>query len=494
MNKKGGVIMQQSVIHINRAQNESSSVEPDNTLDRIFKAQQSAFHRNSMPSALERIDNLNRLKEALIRNQENIISAINQDFSCRSRDETLLAEIFPSVEGIRYAVRRIRKWMKPSRRHVGILFQPARAKVMYQPVGVVGVIVPWNYPLYLAAGPLIGALSAGNRVMIRMSRNTPNIAKVFKGMIQEIFHEDLVAVFTGEDGQGSDFSNKPWDHLVFTGSTATGRHIMRAASNNLTPVTLELGGKSPAIISTTVPMEDAAERIAFGKQFNVGQTCVAPDYVLCPENRVESFVEIFSKCVSSMYSTMEKNPHYTSIINPRERERLTALIEDAQNKGARVVQINPGSESFAQSQKMPIHILLNVTEEMDVMKNEIFGPLLPVVSYNTLKDAVAYVNQRPRPLALYFFDYDEANIDYVLTQTHSGGVVINDTMIHVAIDDLPFGGIGESGMGQYHSREGFLTFSKAKGVLIKPKFNSGKFIYPPYGKLIHKIIYKLFLR
>ncbi len=485
--------MQESVIHINKVQNESVSIKQNNTLDRIFEAQQNAFRRNPMPSALERIDNLNRLKQSLIQNQEKIITALNQDFSCRSKDETILAEIFPSVEGIRYAARRIKKWMKPSRRHVSMLFQPAKAKVIYQPLGVIGVIVPWNYPLYLAAGPLIGALAAGNRVMIRMSRNTPNIAKVFKGMIQEIFNEDLVAVVTGEDGQGSDFSSKPWDHLVFTGSTATGRHIMRMASDNLTPVTLELGGKSPAIISQTVPMEDAAERIAFGKQFNVGQTCVAPDYVLCPENRIDSFVETFRKSVSSMYPTMEKNPQYTSIINPRERERLTALIADAKDKGARVVQINPGSESFAQSQKMPIHILLNVNEEMDVMKNELFGPILLVVPYKTLKDAVDYVNQRPRPLALYFFDYDEANIDYVLTQTHSGGVVINDTMIHVAIDDLPFGGIGESGMGQYHSREGFLTFSKAKGVLIKPKFNSGKFIYPPYGKLIHKIIYKLFL-
>ncbi len=486
--------MQESVIHINRVQNESSSVELNNTMDRIFEAQQSAFRRNPMPSALERIDNLNRLKQSLLKNQEKIISAINQDFSCRSRDETILAEIFPSVECIRYAVRRIKKWMKPSRRHVSMLFQPAKAKVIYQPLGVIGVIVPWNYPLYLAAGPLIGALAAGNRVMIRMSRNTPNIAKVFKELIHEIFNEDLVAVITGEDGQGSDFSNKPWDHLVFTGSTATGRYIMRAASENLTPVTLELGGKSPAIISQTVPMEDAAERIAFGKQFNVGQTCVAPDYVLCPESRIDSFVSTFQKCVSSMYPTMDKNPQYTSIINPREHERLKALLEDAEQKGARIIKINPANESFEQSRKMPIHILLNVNEDMDVMKNEIFGPILLVIPYKTLKDAVDYVNQRPRPLALYYFDYDKTNIDYVLTQTHSGGALINDTLIHVAIDDMPFGGVGQSGMGQYHSREGFLAFSKAKGVLIKPKFNSGKFIYPPYGKLIHMIIYKIFLR
>ncbi|RJP76647.1 MAG: coniferyl aldehyde dehydrogenase [Desulfobacteraceae bacterium] len=484
--------MQESVIRINELAGEPAS-PGITTLDRIFQAQKEAFSRNPMPGVQERKDNLRRLKQALIANQETIISAVHEDFSCRSRDETLLAEIFPGVEGIRYAERHLKKWMKPSRRHVSMLFQPAKAKVIYQPMGVVGVIVPWNYPLYLSVGPLTGALAAGNRVMIKMSRNTPKLGKVFKGLIQETFPEDLVAVITGEDGMGSAFAGKPWDHLVFTGSTFTGRRIMRAASDNLTPVTLELGGKSPAIISQSVPMEDAAERIAFGKQFNVGQTCVAPDYVLCPENRIDSFVAAFQKSVSAMYPRMDKNPQYTSIINPKEHERLKALIADAEKKGARVIKINPANESFDQSRKLPIHLLLQVTEDMDVMRNEIFGPLLPVIPYNTLKDALAYVNQRPRPLALYYFDYEKANVDYVLTHTHSGGAVINDTLIHVAMDDLPFGGVGESGMGQYHSREGFLTFSKAKGVLIKPRFNSGKLIYPPYGRLIHKFIYKLFL-
>ncbi len=463
-------------------------------LDRIFEAQQAAFRRNPMPSAAERIRHLQLLKQALIKNQEKLITAINDDFSCRSRDETLLAEIFPSVEGIRYAAKRVKKWMKPVRRNVGLLFLPAKARVIYQPLGVVGVITPWNYPLYLAIGPLTSALAAGNRVIIKMSRNTLRTGQALKTLIHETFEEDHVAVITGEDGLGSAFSRKPWDHLVFTGSTAVGRQVMKAASDNLTPVLLELGGKSPAIISPDVPMQDAAERIAFGKQFNVGQTCVAPDYILCPKNRVDEFVTTFKNCVAQMYPTMDGNPQYTSIINDRELERLQALVEDARTKGARVIPVNPAGESFSGGRKMPIQILLDVTEDMQVTQEEIFGPLLPVVPYDTLKDAVLYVNARPRPLALYFFDYQRENIDYVLYNTHSGGVLINDTLVHVAQDDLPFGGVGESGMGQYHSREGFIALSNAKGVLFKPRFNSGKLVYPPYGKLIHRLIYTIFLR
>ncbi|MFZ5572325.1 MAG: coniferyl aldehyde dehydrogenase [Thermodesulfobacteriota bacterium] len=466
----------------------------EGNLDRIFETQRAAFRRNPMPGAAERIRHLQALKQALIKNQEKLIAAVNDDFSCRSRDETLLAEIFPSVEGIRYAAKRVKKWMKPARRMPGMLFLPAKARIIYQPLGVVGIITPWNYPLYLAIGPLTGALAAGNRVIIKMSRNTPQTGQALKTIIHETFEEDHVAVITGEDGLGSAFSRKPWDHLVFTGSTAVGRHVMKAAADNLTPVLLELGGKSPAIISNDVPMQDAAERIAFGKQFNVGQTCVAPDYVLCPKSRVDEFVATFKDSVSRMYPTMDGNPQYTSIINEQERERLQSLVDDARAKGARVIPVNPAGESFSRGRKMPIHLLLDVTEDMQVMKDEIFGPVLPVIPYDTLKDAVMYVNLRPRPLALYFFDYQQENIDYVLYNTHSGGALINDTLVHVAQDDLPFGGVGESGMGQYHSREGFLALSNAKGVLFKPRFNSGKLIYPPYGKLIHRLIYGLFLR
>ncbi len=474
-------------------QKESSNFHTEN-LDRIFEAQQAAFRRNLMPGAPERIRHLQLLKQSLIKNQEKLIATINDDFSCRSRDETLLAEILPSVEGIRYAARRVKKWMKPARRNVGLLFMPARARVIYQPLGVVGIITPWNYPLYLAVGPLTSALAAGNRVIIKMSRNTPRTGLALKTIIHEFFEEDHVAVITGEDGLGSAFSHKPWDHLVFTGSTAVGRRVMKAASDNLTPVLLELGGKSPAIISATVPMQDAAERIAFGKLFNVGQTCVAPDYVLCPKDRVDEFAAGFKNSVAQMYPSMDGNPQYTSIINEQEFARLKGLVDDARSKGARVIPVNPAGESFSGGRKMPIQVLLDVTEDMQVMEQEIFGPILPVVAYDTLKDAVMYVNSRPRPLALYFFDYQRENIDYVMNNTHSGGALINDTLVHVAQDDLPFGGSGESGMGRYHGKEGFLALSNAKGVLFKPRFNSGKLVYPPYGKLIHRLIYAIFLR
>jgi coniferyl-aldehyde dehydrogenase len=471
---------------------EASAARIDN-LDRIFAAQRAAFRGDPMPSAEARIRHLDRLKQALIKNQKRIVAAIDADFGGRAEGETLLAEILPSVEGIRYAAQRVKKWMKPSRRGVGLMFLPGKARVLYQPLGVVGVITPWNYPLYLAVGPLTGALAAGNRVMIKMSRNTPETGRVLQALIRETFAEDHVAVITGEDGLGSAFAAKPWDHLVFTGSTAVGRHVMRAAADHLTPVTLELGGKSPAIIGPQTPIADAAERIAFGKVVNMGQTCVAPDYVLCPQSRVDEFVAHFEDSLSAMYPAMAENPQYTAIINPREYDRLHGLLADAAAKGARVVPVNPRREDFSQGRKMPVHLLLEVTDDMRVMREEIFGPLLPVIPYATLDEAVAYVNARPRPLALYLFDYDKRNVDHVLAHTHSGGALVNDTLLHVAIDDLPFGGIGESGMGQYHGREGFLALSKAKGVLHKPRFNATRLIYPPYGRWVHRLIFRLLL-
>jgi coniferyl-aldehyde dehydrogenase len=463
-------------------------------LDRVFESQKQAFARNPMPSAEERIEKLKKLRQALVKYRNDIAEAIDGDFSCRSKDESLIAEIIPTIEAINYTVKRVKKWMKPSRRKVGILFQPARARVYYQPKGVVGIITSWNYPVYLSMGPLIGVLAAGNRAMIKMSKFTPRAAEVLKSMLYEAFDEDYVAVLGGESGLGSAFSKKPWDHLIFTGSTEVGRQVMRAAADNLTPVTLELGGKSPAIVGAGIPVKDAAERIAFGKAFNAGQTCVAPDYVFCPRNRVNEFVDAFKECAEKMYPSMRENPQYTSIVNEKEHARLKELLTDAEEKGAKVIQVNRTGEAFDGTRKMPVYLLQEVTDEMRVMREEIFGPLLPILPYDSLKDAVAYVDDHPRPLALYYFDYDQSNIDYILSRTHSGGVVINETMIHVAVDDMPFGGIGASGIGEYHGHEGFLTFSKAKGVLFKPKLNSGKLIYPPYGTMVHRLLYRLFIR
>ena len=468
----------------------SSPSQPVSVLDHVFAQQRQAYAANPLPALGQRLQWLKSLGELLVREQEALIAAISQDFSHRSADETRLAELMPSLLAIKDARRHLKQWMKPSRRHVGLAFQPASAKVVYQPLGVVGIIVPWNYPLFLAIGPMIGALAAGNRVMLKLSEATAATGELLARLFAQVFPEDLVAVVLGEAEVGMAFSGLPFDHLLFTGSTSVGRHVMRAAAQNLTPVTLELGGKSPAIVSCDVPLKDAAERIAFGKTLNAGQTCVAPDYVLVPHDRVEGFIEAYTQAVRAFYPTLADNPDYTAIINDRQLTRLNNYLDDARSKGARVISL------FAQGQgrRLPFSLLLNVSDEMSVMQDEIFGPLLPIVPYTDLTEAFAYINNRPRPLALYYFGYDKTEQKRVLEHTHSGGVCLNDTLLHVAQDDLPFGGVGPSGMGHYHGREGFMTFSKAKGVFIKQRFNAARLIYPPYGKAILRWVYKLFIR
>ncbi|NWD72136.1 coniferyl aldehyde dehydrogenase [Pseudomonas gingeri] len=459
-------------------------------LQRLFQAQRRAYAAHPMPPAEQRRQGLDSLRQMLSDERQALIDAISQDFGNRSADETLLGELMPSLQGIHHARQHLKRWMKPSRRRVGLAFQPASAKVVYQPLGVIGVIVPWNYPLFLSIGPLVGALAAGNRVMLKLSEATPATGLLLKELLGRVFPEDQVCVVLGEAEIGMAFSKLPFDHLLFTGATSIGRHVMRAAAENLTPVTLELGGKSPAIVSQDVPLKDAAERIAFGKTLNAGQTCVAPDYVLVPEERVGSFVEAYRQAVRSFYPTLVDNPDYTSIINDRQLARLNGYLSDATSKGALLIPL------FEQNQqrRMGHSLLLNVNDEMTLMQDEIFGPLLPIVPYKSLDEAFAYINRRPRPLALYYFGYNKAEQQRVLDETHSGGVCLNDTLLHVPQEDLPFGGIGPSGMGHYHGHEGFLTFSKAKGVLTKQRFNAARLIYPPYGKSIQKLIQKLFVR
>ena len=471
------------VAYLQQNQQQIEALEP------LLAAQRAAYRANPMPSAEQRRAWLKALRELILGEKQALIEAVSRDFSNRAAEETLLAEIMPSLHGIDYASKRLGKWMKPSRRSVGLAFQPAAAKVVYQPLGVVGVIVPWNYPLYLAFGPLIGALAAGNRVMIKMSESTPATSQLVKELLARIFPEDMVAVVLGEAEVGQAFSRLPFDHLLFTGATSIGKHVMRAAAENLVPVTLELGGKSPAIVSADVPLADAAERIAFGKTMNAG-TCVAPDYVLVPQDRLEGFVAAYRAAVQRFYPKLENNPDYTAIINERQLGRLKGYIADAEAKGAQLVPLFPGD----QGRRLAHSLVLNVSDEMKLMQEEIFGPLLPIVPYQRLDEAFAYINDRPRPLALYYFGYDKGEQQRVLHETHSGGVCLNDTLLHVAQDDMPFGGVGPSGMGHYHGHEGFLTFSKAKGVLIKQRFNAARLIYPPYGTAIQKLIQKLFIR
>jgi coniferyl-aldehyde dehydrogenase len=472
------------VAYLQQNQQQIDALEP------LLAAQRAAYRANPMPSAEQRRAWLKALRELILSEKQALVDAVSSDFSNRAASETLLAEIMPSLHGIDYVSKRLGKWMKPARRHVGLAFQPASARVVYQPLGVVGIIVPWNYPLYLAFGPLIGALAAGNRVMIKMSESTPATSQLVKDLLAKVFPEDLVAVVLGEAEVGQAFSRLHFDHLLFTGATSIGKHVMRAAAENLVPVTLELGGKSPAIVSADVPLEDAAERIAFGKTMNAGQTCVAPDYVLVPQERVEGFVAAYRAAVQRFYPQLENNPDYTAIINERQLGRLKGYLTDAEAKGAQLLPLFPGD----QDRRLAHSLVLNVSDEMKLMQEEIFGPLLPIVPYQRLEEAFAYINDRPRPLALYYFGYDKSEQQRVLHETHSGGVCLNDTLLHVAQDDMPFGGVGPSGMGHYHGHEGFLTFSKAKGVFIKQRFNAARFIYPPYGNAIQKLILKLFIR
>lgn len=471
-----------------------SPAQETERLQALFAQQKEAFKHNPMPSAEARVDQLRKLKAAVIRHQDSIARAVNEDFSCRAKDETMIAEIMITVQSLNYMITNVRKWMRPSRRHVSALFAPSSNQVVYQPLGVVGIMVPWNYPIQLAIVPLATAIAAGNRAIIKMSEFTPAANAVLKDLIAEVFDEEYAAIVEGEVEVSTAFSETPWNHLIFTGSTAVGKHIMAAAAKNLTPVTLELGGKSPAIIAPGASMDYAIDRICFGKSVNAGQTCVSPDYILLPEGTEKEFIAKYNQSFKHMYPTVRDNDSYTAIINDRQYERLTNWLKDAEDKGAKITQINPADENFTGTRKMPLHIVEHATDDMTVMQEELFGPILPIVPYKTLDDAIHYINDRERPLALYLFSADTAQEERVLSLTHSGGVSINDTLMHLAQDDMPFGGVGPSGMGHYHGKEGFLSLSKAKAVHRKGRFNLGKVIYPPYNTVWHTLIYKMFIR
>ena len=462
-------------------------------LDQIFRRQQLAFGHDPMPSLEERKRHLKTLKTLLLQHQDRIAQAISADFTARSTNETLLAEIMPCIQHIDYVLRRLGRWMRPSARHVSLHFQPARAKVIYQPLGVVGIMVPFNYPLSLGIEPLIAAVTAGNRAMIKMSEFTPHIGELLAEILRKGFDENRVAVIIGEVDVARAFSELPFDHMLFTGSIPVGRHVMRTAADNLTPVTLELGGKSPVIIADDIPLDDIIDRIVFAKSVNAGQTCVAPDYVLLPRLKMRPFLDAFTTTFNRMYPSLNSNPDYTSVINQRNYQRLQDWLRDAEQKGAHVETVTDEIIDDG-TYRMAPHLVTEVTDEMKIMQEELFGPILPVLAYDSLDEALAFVTRRPRPLALYLFSYDKALQERVMTQTHAGSMAINEALLQVGVDDLPFGGIGPSGMGEYHGHEGFLTMSKAKSVLIKGRLNSTKFMYPPYGRAIQQWILRLLIR
>lgn len=458
----------------------------------LFAAQEAAFSKHPFPTLDERRQHLKVLKVQVRRYQDLLTNAMSQDFGFRSPAESKMLDLLPSTLEVNHAISHLRRWMKPSRRSTELLFLTNSIKVTYQPKGVVGVIVPWNFPIYLALGPLIAALAAGNRVMIKMSEVTPSTNAVLRTMLGEIFQEDHVAVVGEELLEPNTFTALPFNHIVFTGSPAVGKMVMRTASDNLTPVTLELGGKSPAVVTRNYAIADAAKRITHGKAANCGQICVSPDYSLVPRESVDAFIDAVKKTFTQFYGgKTEGNENYTAVIHDRHHQRILGMLEDARAKGARVEAC--AALPTGGGRQLPLHIVTNMTPDMAVMKEELFGPILPIVPYDTMDEAIAFILARPRPLALYCFSHDSQERDSLLRRTHSGGVSINDWGWHVLNHDAPFGGVGNSGMGTYHGAEGFRELSHAKTVFKRHRLFPIDLFYPPYGNFVQRLALKVFL-
>jgi len=462
---------------------------PTASLTDLLQRQRAAFAEDMNPSIATRQDRLARLAAMGEEHAAQIVAAISADFGHRSSHETRMAELLIVGTAIRHARRHLKGWMKTRRVTTAMHYLPAGNRLMRQPLGVVGIVAPWNYPYQLSVTPAIAAIAAGNRVMVKPSELTPRFSELLQRIVSESFAADELAVVTGDAQTGKAFTELPFDHLFFTGSTAVGRMVAQAAAKNLTPVTLELGGKSPAIVDASSDFATVAPRLAFGKLLNAGQTCIAPDYAFVPADRIDSFVEHLQRAVTALYPRLAANPDYTSIVSDRHFARLQGLLEDARSKGARIVPINPAGESFdPASRKLPPTLVLGTTPEMQLMREEIFGPILPVLPYARIEDAIAYVNGHDRPLALYWFGADNSNRDQVLARTISGGVTVNDCIWHIAQEDQPFGGVGASGTGAYHGEWGFRTFSKEKPVFTQSRLNGMFLMYPPYGKTIERML------
>jgi coniferyl-aldehyde dehydrogenase len=453
------------------------------TLDR----QRQAFTAALPVSIAMRKDRLKRAAAMIADNADRFCDALSEDFGHRSREQSMVTDIAGAIGPINHALKYVERWARRDKRSVqfplGLL--GARAWVEYQPKGVVGVIAPWNFPVNLVMGPVAGALAAGNRVMVKTSEYTPKTAALFEEVVGNYFPSEELAFFSGGPEVGRAFSELPFDHLLFTGATGIGRHILHAAADNLTPVTLELGGKSPVIVGRSADLARATERVALGKMLNAGQICLAPDYMLVPAEVEPQVVDGLRQAASAMYPTLLANPDYTSIVNDRHFQRLSDWLDDARAKGATIEQVNPANEDFSatNARKMPLTIVRDVTDDMTLMQEEIFGPILPIRRYDRIDEAIDEVNRRARPLGLYYFGSDDGERRRVLDRTISGGVSLDDVIFHVSMEDLPFGGIGPSGMGAYHGQDGFKTFSHAKAVYRQAKLDVARLagLKPPYG-------------
>lgn len=457
-------------------------------MEEILSNQKKAYIKEGEVSAATRIDRIDRAIDILANNGPKLCEAIAADFGHRSLEQSKLTDIDASIGPLKDAKKHLRGWMKPERRKTmfPLSIFGARARVQYQPLGVVGCISPWNFPVQLTFAPLAGVFAAGNRTMIKPSEFTPATSELMLELLHAAYDIDEVAVIPGGPAVGEAFSSLPFDHLLFTGATSIAKHVMRAASENLVPVTLELGGKSPVVVGKSADVELTASNVMTGKTMNAGQICLAPDYLFIHEDSTDNFIEAAKKSVAKMYPDLKDNPDYTSMVNERHYDRVTSYIEDAKARGAEVIELNPADENFDQQQhnKIPPTLIIDPSDEMEVMKNEIFGPVLPVKRYKHLDETLDYINAHPRPLGLYYFGQDSNEENKVLTHTTSGGVTVNDVIMHIAQEDLPFGGVGPSGMGSYHGHDGFKNFSHAKAVYTQSKTVSklAAAMRPPYKK------------
>ncbi len=457
--------------------------------EQCLASQRAAYLADPNPVYAQRVADLESLARMLKENQSALVDAINRDYGNRSSFETLFAEFFVVLEGIRDAVKHLKRWMRPTKRHVDMMVYPlARNRVIPQPLGVVGVIVPWNFPLNLSFAPLTAIFAAGNRAMVKMSENSANLARLLVSLSPKYFPADKLMFFEDGGGRGPAFGSLPFDHLMFTGSGQTGRAVMANAARNLTPVTLELGGKSPAIVGPDFAIKTAAERLMWLKMLNAGQICTNVDYLFLPEGRTEEFVEHATRLIARRYPDIN-GPDYTSIIDERSHQRLLDALEDARAKGATLVNLAPAQAPNASLRKFPPHLVLNVSDDMVLMQREIFGPILPIKTYRDADEVVRYINAHDRPLAIYPFTHDRALQDLYITRVMSGGVSVNEGLLHVAQHDMPFGGVGGSGMGHYHGYEGFVTFSKLRPVFYQAPFSVIQMMFqPPYGERAKKIV------
>jgi len=459
-----------------------------NDLQQTLDLQRAAYFADPVPTFAQRKADLLKLKAFIRDNRDALLDAVSADYGNRSRHETLFAEVFNVIDSVDHTLKHLKKWMKPQRRGVDLKnFLGASNRVIPQPLGIVGAIVPWNFPINLAFNGLVATFAAGNRSMVKMSENSRHLAKFLIEKIPAYFPRDKLAFFDETGGVGVEFSQLKFDHLLFTGSGQTGRAVMASAAQNLCPVTLELGGKSPAIVCDDYPLRKAAERLLFVKYFNAGQICTTVDYVFIPKAKIAAFVEMSKQIVTARYPTLD-TPDYTSIIDDRAFDRITAAMDEAQQRGATLIQLVPGKKWDAATRKIAPHIVLNAPDDCALRTREIFGPILPVIEYTSIEEPIHTINNRPRPLALYPFSNNKKLISTLLERVISGGVSVNDGLFHVGQHDLPFGGIGESGMGHYHGYEGFVTFSKMRPVFYQAPFSAVKFLWPPYGKFATKYL------